>query len=270
MKMKIAVVGSHGQIGQRLVALNAIPMECDILDKDQIKKEYDRVCPDIVINATGIGVDEAEKDYDKAVSINVWGHNKLCEVVGDRKVVLLSSEYVFDGVAGNYREDDDPAPINNYGMTKLAAEGVNALYYNKTIRLSRTFNRKIGSDIHRYISKITRGDAVDVPTFFVKNYVHTDFAARAIMHFAENYLDMPEMMHYGGEHPLSFYNLMCKISFGVLGSHGMVRPRDADDKGEVGRPHNCSFDLTLAKTFDVPIFPLGMSLDQYFNEALHA
>jgi dTDP-4-dehydrorhamnose reductase len=268
MKMKIAVVGSHGQIGQRLVALNAIPMECDILDKDQIKKEYDGISPDIVINATGIGVDEAEKDYDKAVSINVWGHNKLCEVVGDRKVILLSSEYVFDGVSGNYREDDEPAPINNYGMTKLAAEGVNALYNNKTIRLSRTFNRKIGSDIHRYTAKVYRGEAVDVPTFFVKNYVHTDFAARAIMYFAENYSDMPEMMHYGGEYPYSFYSLMRGISERIA-PVGMVRPRDEEIQDTV-RPRNCSFDLTLAKTFDMPIFPLSMSIDQYFNEAVHA
>src|SRR4030042_2812732 len=166
MKMKIAVTGSYGQIGQRLVALNAIAMECDILNADQIKKEYDRIRPDIIINATGIGVNEAEQDYDKAVSVNVWGHNKLCEVVGDGKVILLSSEYVFDGVAGNYREDDAPAPVNNYGTTKLAAEGVNALYNNKTIRLSRTFSRKLGSDIHRYVSKIMHGEEVEVPTFF--------------------------------------------------------------------------------------------------------
>lgn len=269
MKMKIAVVGSHGQIGQRLVALNAIPMECNILDADQIKQEYDRISPDIIINATGIGVNEAEKDYDKAVAINVWGHNKLCEIVGDRKVVLLSSEYVFDGVTGNYREDDDPAPINNYGMTKFAAEGVNALYYNKTIRLSRTFNKKLGCDVQKYVFALSRGEEIDVPTFFIKNYVHTDFAARAIMYFAENYLDMPEMMHYGGEYPFTFYHLICAISDAVVGGHGSVHPRDEEVRDTV-RPRNCSFDLTLAKTFDMPIFPLSMSVDQYLNEAFHA
>ena len=268
--MKIAVVGSTGQIGRRLVALNAIPMNCNLLDADEIKKAYDAIKPDVIINAAGISsVSACEEDYDKAVSVNVWGHNKLCEVAGDRNVILLSSEHVFDGVKGMYREDDDPCPINDYGMTKFAAEGVTNLYNGKVIRLSRTFNNRIGSDINKFVHDISRGKSAYVPTFFIKNYIHTDFACHGAMHFAERFSDMPDVIHYGGLQPITFYALVCDISDKIFGGHDFVIPREYEIP-EAKRPMNCSFDMTLAYTFGMSHYSIEESVNQFTKEEAYA
>lgn len=40
------------------------------------------------------------------------------------KLVLISTDYVFDGIRGNYAETDKPNPVNFYGLTKLEAERI--------------------------------------------------------------------------------------------------------------------------------------------------
>lgn len=37
-------------------------------------------------------------------------------------VVYVSTDYVFDGLTGSYREEDEPHPINQYGRSKLLGE----------------------------------------------------------------------------------------------------------------------------------------------------
>src|SRR5690606_21013573 len=38
------------------------------------------------------------------------------------KLIYVSTDFIFDGKDGPYREDDTPAPVNYYGSTKLVAE----------------------------------------------------------------------------------------------------------------------------------------------------
>ena len=47
----------------------------------------------------------------------------LCEQ-GDRRLVFISTDSVFDGTRGHYRESDMPGPLNAYARSKLAAERV--------------------------------------------------------------------------------------------------------------------------------------------------
>jgi dTDP-4-dehydrorhamnose reductase len=46
---------------------------------------------------------------------------RLCKE-HDAYLVYVSTDYVFDGEKGTYKEMDDPAPINHYGLTKLKGE----------------------------------------------------------------------------------------------------------------------------------------------------
>ena len=182
MNTVIAVTGYKGQIGRRLVSLGAIPLKCNILDRTEIANELRSVNPDIIIHAAGISsIDKCEQDYELALAVNVWGFNNVCELAGDGKVVLLSSEQVFDGVAGNYKEDDEPNPINNYGHSKLGAEAIAQLYGDKIIRLSRDFS-------------------------------NLDYASRAIMYYVEHITEMPILLHIGQQCSL---NVSLAASLGI-------------------------------------------------------
>jgi dTDP-4-dehydrorhamnose reductase len=69
-------------------------------------------------------VDKCEVDKDLAWKINVNGTENIAESCKKRHAFLiyLSTDYVFNGEKGAYKETDKPDPVSNYGLTKLAAE----------------------------------------------------------------------------------------------------------------------------------------------------
>jgi len=58
----------------------------------------------------------------KAHEINVDGTRNVIKASQGIPVVLISTDYVFDGKFGPYREEDPRSPLNVYGTTKLLAE----------------------------------------------------------------------------------------------------------------------------------------------------
>ena len=266
---KVAVTGYKGQIGRRLVALGAVPLKCNILDRTEITNELRSVNPDIIIHAAGISsIDKCEQDYELALAVNVWGFNNVCELAGDGKVVLLSSEQVFDGVVGNYKEDDEPNPINNYGHSKFGAEAIAQLYGDKIIRLSRGFSNRIGSDIYNYVEELKKRNKVYVPDFIVRSYSHLDCISLGIMCHAGNIAEMPEILHIGGTRSLSFFDF---INYMWRWGNGLVNPREEDEsKTYSPRPFNCGLDTTLAQKLGVPIFAPHQSVARFLTEEPHA
>jgi len=271
---KVAVTGYKGQIGRRLVALGAVPLKCNILDRTEITNELRSVNPDIIIHAAGISsIDKCEQDYELALAVNVWGFNNVCELAGDGKVVLLSSEQVFDGVVGNYKEDDEPNPINNYGHSKFGAEAIAQLYGNKIIRLSRGFSNRIGSDIYNYTEELKKGNEISVPYFISRNYCHLDYISEGIMYYAKRITKMPEILHLGGEYSMYFFEFMQLVAERAVKGYDLVRPRQYDSEKEKSyspRPHKCGLDVSLAKNLFLPIHNVFDSVKLMLTEEPHA
>jgi dTDP-4-dehydrorhamnose reductase len=132
--MRILVTGGAGQVGWELRRTLAVFGEViapprDILDlasTDSIVAAVRGARPDLIVNAAAYtAVDKAESESGLAMKINGDAPRILAEEAALRNVALIhySTDYVFDGrKAGPYREDDEAAPINVYGRTKLAGE----------------------------------------------------------------------------------------------------------------------------------------------------
>ncbi|MHC4952315.1 MAG: dTDP-4-dehydrorhamnose reductase [Planctomycetota bacterium] len=79
-----------------------------------------------VIHCAGwTDVDGAESDVVGALQDNLVATLHVADACAraGAKLLLISSDYVFDGESDRpYREEDPPAPINAYGWSKLAAE----------------------------------------------------------------------------------------------------------------------------------------------------
>jgi len=97
----------------------------DITDSARVRACVERHRPAaIFLTAALTHVDYCEDHPDEAFAINAEGPRAVAEAaraVGAR-VVFYSTEYVFDGKAGPYDEEDPPSPLSVYGQTKLAAE----------------------------------------------------------------------------------------------------------------------------------------------------
>lgn len=148
IKNRILITGSNGMLGQRLVEyfskLNTIQIlstsveeksvfdnidyiQCDISNRNDIKKIIYDFCPDFIVNtAAYTNVDKSELERESAWKINVKAVEYISESarVLDAHLIHISTDYIFDGKNGPYTENDIPNPIGYYGRTKLASENV--------------------------------------------------------------------------------------------------------------------------------------------------
>lgn len=133
--MKVLVTGVTGQLGhdvaQELERRNidvykADSKEMPLTDKEKMRSVMERVRPDAVIHcAAYTAVDLAESEQEKCLAINFTGTQelaKLCKML-DAKMIYISTDYVFPGTGTNFYEvDDEKAPLNIYGRSKLLGE----------------------------------------------------------------------------------------------------------------------------------------------------
>lgn len=131
--MRWLVVGAYGMLGQDLLAVlgergeTAVGVDRDVLDiTDPAATSAYVTGYDVVVNcAAYTAVDAAETDEATAFAVNAVGPGNLARATAasGARLVQISTDYVFDGVAGEpYAEDAPPAPRSAYGRTKLAGE----------------------------------------------------------------------------------------------------------------------------------------------------
>jgi dTDP-4-dehydrorhamnose reductase len=146
---RILVVGASGMLGHEAVRVLApdfevwgacrypaelpdlgVPAErmlggLDATDGDSAYSLVGRVKPDLVLNAIGIVKQRADaKAAIPSIAVNsLWPHvlADACEQVGAR-MVHVSTDCVFSGSRGMYREDDVPDAFDLYGRSKLLGE----------------------------------------------------------------------------------------------------------------------------------------------------
>jgi len=148
--VRIAVTGAGGRLGRALIeALRDAPFtgprgpigwsrpafDLDALDEDAAAALLDRDRPDVVVHAAAwTDVDGCARDPALALRRNGTATTALASACAARDVELaiISTNEVFDGTRVDglgYRPDDEPAPANPYGASKLAAEqGAAAAY----------------------------------------------------------------------------------------------------------------------------------------------
>jgi dTDP-4-dehydrorhamnose reductase len=97
----------------------------DITDRAGVDAVIERHQPAaIYLTAALTAVDYCEDHPDEAWHINVEGARNVAEAAArvGSKVVFYSTEYVFDGMAGPYGEDDPISPRGIYAQSKAAGE----------------------------------------------------------------------------------------------------------------------------------------------------
>lgn len=227
----------------------------DITDQDVVDEVFEDFAPSVVVNSAAMTqVDACETDRDRCWRINVDAVEYLarkCRATGTR-FIQLSTDFVFDGESGPYREADRPNPVNFYGRSKLASENVSReagegrwsvvrtiLVYGTGTRLSR-------SNIALWVvGELTAGREIRVVTDqFRSPTFNLDLAAgieRLIRHNASG------LYHMSGREQMSVHDFATSVagSFGLDGS--LILPTDQSSfRQPARRPPRTGFDITKA------------------------
>ena len=122
-----------GWSGRR--ALARVPFsaqQVDLLDLAGISARVADLAPDLIIHCAALAdIDKAEQHPALAEKLNAQAPEELARAARTcgAQLVHISTDAVFDGISGDYRETDEPNPINVYAGTKLAGErAVSAVY----------------------------------------------------------------------------------------------------------------------------------------------
>jgi FlaA1/EpsC-like NDP-sugar epimerase len=148
---RILITGGSGRLGsaiQRVCREAEIPCyapsstELDVLVQDFRDWWSREICdftPTVMIHCAGYAnAWKAESNRAECWRLNVEGTRNMVRAAAGRRFVHISTDYVFDGVEGNYSEDDLPNPVNFYGASKLAAEMIVSEHSN-TLMLRAPF-----------------------------------------------------------------------------------------------------------------------------------
>lgn len=148
--IKVVVTGSNGLLGQSLINLllkekdvykvfglsrgknrsgrdDFSYVSIDITNEKNLKEILLETEPDFIINTAAMTqVDDCEGDKEACDLLNVTVV-KWLEQVSDlinAHLIHLSTDFIFDGIKGNYKETDIPNPLSYYGVSKLKSEEV--------------------------------------------------------------------------------------------------------------------------------------------------
>jgi dTDP-4-dehydrorhamnose reductase len=146
---KILVTGSNGLLGQKLsdIYLDKDVIyyptglgECrhprkgemnyhkmDITSSESVNSVIRELKPDCIINTAAMtNVDECESKKEECVELNINAVKYLSEAANEvgAKLVHLSTDFIFDGKDGPYKEDAEPMPLSYYGWSKLEGEKI--------------------------------------------------------------------------------------------------------------------------------------------------
>jgi dTDP-4-dehydrorhamnose reductase len=286
--MRILVTGGAGQLGWELRRTLAIFGEVvapsrDILDLasvDSIVAAVRGVRPSLIVNAAAYtAVDKAESESELAMKINGDAPRILAEEAALRNAALIhySTDYVFDGrKAEPYREDDEAAPINVYGRTKLAGEqGVMAA---KAAHLIFRTSWVYGSRGRNFLLTMLRlakerkelkvvDDQVGAPTS--ARLIAEATAGAIAKNFADGELDLDRFRQMGGLYHLTAAGRTTWYGFAqaiLTGKEGMAKVSPIPTSGyptPARRPQNSVLDNSKLEKqfgFSLPDWKVGLQL----------
>lgn len=110
--------------GWRVVGLTR--RDAELTDAEQVRRALARERPRLVVHAAAMtNVDECERDPARARRDNVDAAAVVARACAEAGTGLIhvSTDSVFDGERGRYKESDPARPLNVYARTKLEAEG---------------------------------------------------------------------------------------------------------------------------------------------------
>ena len=134
-----------------------------------------RPCRTLIHAAAFTSPPRVDQDPGQAVAVNIIGTAnvvRLCLEFGGR-LLYISTDYVFQGDQGNYREEDALHPVNKYAWSKLGGECAVRMY-DKGLIVRTTFGPDVFPYANAFVDQWTSRESVSVIARKIVRLLDTD------------------------------------------------------------------------------------------------
>jgi len=300
MKRKILITGSNGLLGQKLVNLfstkddftvyalsqgknrnetakNYTYYDIDITNAKRLSQLINDLKPHYIINSAAMtNVDECEVEKEKCDLINVKAVETLVDAAKEHNshLIHISTDFIFDGEGGPYKEDDKPNPISHYGLSKLKSEEL-----IKKAKIKHTILRTIL--VYGLVDNMPRNNIVlwikgalenkqevtivddqfRMPTF-------VDDLARACLLSIQQ--EAYGVFHISSSELLSIYEITLQIADAFNLDASLIKRISTSQLNQTAkRPPVTGFDLKKSKKIlNFPVLPFKNGLQVFKNQLL--
>jgi dTDP-4-dehydrorhamnose reductase len=234
MSKNVVVLGASGMLGHKMLQTLSHKFETvgtlrrpyksqilemyslydnvDVSDFLSVETTLNKIEPDVIVNCIGIIKQLPESnDWNKSFSINSEFPHKLSIYAKSHgmQLIHISTDCVFDGKIGFYREGDIPNACDIYGRTKFAGEvsDINCLTLRTSI-IGREIDTHHGL-LEWFLSK--KGMKVQGYTKSIFSGVTTNELSSLVSDIIQNGRGLQGLYHVAAE-PISKFNLLTKIN----------------------------------------------------------
>lgn len=277
---RILITGANGLLGQALVARMSRFPEYDVLatsrddtprfeggscgyaplditNASDVEALFRDFSPNVVINSAAMTqVDHCEEARSACWDVNARAVEYLaeqCQEYGAR-LIQVSTDFVFDGEDGPYREDARPNPVNYYGRSKLAAEnaargaGMSKWAIVRTILLYGTAHDLGRSNFVLWLlDELMHGRPVHIVTDQWRTPTYVDDLATGIERLV--HYEKTGLFHMSGREMMSMYDFALTIADVFGQDPSLIHPVTSDYFEDAApRPPRTGFIVLKAET----------------------
>jgi dTDP-4-dehydrorhamnose reductase len=282
--MKILLIGAAGQLGSELVENNPghhiiAPgrAELDVTRRDAITAVMRESHADWVINTAAFhNVPLCEEQPEQAFRVNCVAVRDLAQACRayDARLMTFSTDYVFDGGKRTpYCEDECPAPLQIYGISKLAGEAVATAVAPNQVTIVRTSGlygqsgsaSKGGNFVDNRVMDGRRGRAIDMSCDQTVCPTSTHDLSKAVYQLIGNSSPSCGIYHLVNEGQCTWFEFT-KAIYEYLGIKTQVRPVDREGRtGAMLRPLYSVLANTRASALGIKLPPWQDALKRYLQ-----
>lgn len=227
---------------------HGVVVKFDLMDGSCVEDAVRASRPDVIIHTAALtDVDLCETNRELAYRMNILGTKILAKAAREAEafIIYTSTDYVFDGSRGKYREDDVTDPVNYYGYSKLLGESYcTAVARPCVIYGSRPASGKVNFVLW-LLERLKRGETAKVVSDqYITPTLSTNLA-EMVLELAKKRLE--GIYHLAGATRISRYDFAAKIArtFG-LDEDLIIKSRMSEMRWAARRPVDSSLDTSKA------------------------